>query len=128
MVVRWELYDPDLATTWVFPVNPNTGAAPQFEKSIASKTTAANNGKVLFFEGRDAPMTIPFSGVILAEAHYLAMIEWFGKRRQLRLTDELGQVWWVYLTKFSPKRKNRHSHPWAMDYDAECIIVDWPSV
>lgn len=126
MVVRWTVYDPDLDDTWTFPTNPNAGAQPQYAKKITQQTTLAPDGKVLLFEGRDDAKTITFSGVILTEAHYLKMVEWYGKRRQLQLTDELGQVSWVYLTKFSPKRKHAVSHPWRMDYDAECIVIDWP--
>jgi hypothetical protein len=128
-VVRWEVYDPDLDETWVFPMNPQSGALPERVKTITEQAVAASDapGAALLFEGQDEPARLGWDGTILTEAFYLAMLTWFEKRRQLQLTDDLGQSWWVYLTKFSPKRMNRHNYPWAMTYSAECIVLDWPA-
>jgi hypothetical protein len=128
MVVRWRIFDPDTDETWVFPMNPKSGALPARERPIAQQAVSATDSKaVLLFEGSENARTIGWDGTILTQEFYEAMLDWFDTRHQVRLTDDLGQQWWVYLTKFTPKRINRHSHPWAMTYEAECIIIDWPS-
>jgi hypothetical protein len=128
VVVRWQIYDPDTDDTWVFPMNPREGAVPTREKNIAQQAVAASDSSnVLLFEGADSPSRINWDGTILTEDFYVAMEEWFDKRRQVRLTDDLGQTWWVYLIRFTPRRINRHSHPWAMTYEAEVLIVNWPN-
>lgn len=128
-VVRWEIYDPDLDETWVFPMNPKSGALPDRQKNITEQALAAPDapGKVLLFEGADSPSKLAWDGTILTEAFYNSMLDWFDKRRQVQLTDDLGHTWWVYLTKFTPTRINKHNYPWAMSYNVECILIDWPA-
>jgi len=127
MVVRWQIYDPDTAGTWVFPINPASGALPSRERPIAQQAVSAtDSGAVLLFEGSESAKVIGWDGTIVSEQFYRDMEAWFEKRRQVQLTDDLGNTWWVYLTKFTPKRMNRHNYPWAMTYDAECLIIDWP--
>lgn len=110
-----------------FERNPREGALPQREKSVtASGTTApAEEGNIVVFEGRDKPSTFDMSGTIASQAHYDFMVSWYDLRHQVRVTDDLGQVFWCYLTSFKPKRKNRHSHPWAADYEAQALILSW---
>lgn len=126
MVVRWQIFDPDTDDTWVFPMNPREGAMPSREKNVVQQAVAASDShNVLLFEGQDNPSRLAWEGTIYTQEFYLAMEDWFRKRRQVQLTDDLGQTWWVYLTKFDPRRINRHSHPWAMTYSVECLIVSW---
>jgi hypothetical protein len=125
-VVRWRIFDPDTDTTWVFPMNPKSGALPARQRNIAQQAVSAVDSKqVLLFEGSENARTISWDGMILTEQFYLDILKWFDTHHQVRLTDDLGQTWWVYLTKFNPKRVNKHSHPWAMTYDVECLIIDW---
>lgn len=127
-VVRWQIYDPDLDETWVFPMNPKSGALPDRVKNIAEQAVSASDvNHVLLFEGQDSPAKLAWDGTILTEDFYDAMLDWFDKRRQVQLTDDLGHVWWVYLTKFTPARVNKHNYPWAMTYQAECLVIDWAS-
>lgn len=125
-VVRWTLFDPVLNTTLTFPMNPNEGSLPQREKNFTMEHTTAPDGKFIAFEGAEAPVNFNFSGTLLDQDGYTFMVTWFNKKYQLRLTDDLGNQYWVYLKRFSPKRKRAVHSPWAFEYDAEGVIINWP--
>lgn len=126
MVVRWRIFDPTTGTEWVFPMNPKSGALPDRQKNLVKQAVAASDSKhVLLFEGSENPRVISWEGTILTEEFYRDMLDWFDKKNQVLLTDDLGQQFWVYLTKFSPKRVNRYNWDWAMTYEVECLVIDW---
>lgn len=103
-----------------FPINPREGALPNFEKKVTVHTSSL--GAPIFFEGRQEPQRMPFTGSILTQEHYQFFKSWFDHDYAVTITDDLGQTVNAYLVKFTPKRKNRHSHPWAADYDCEAIV------
>lgn len=125
MPFRWTIYDPVEDATMTFPINPREGALPQRERNLSTVPVTAPDGPPLIFEGEELVQEFPFSGTILTQAHWQFMTDWFEKRRQVRIVDDNGMTWWLYLKSFKPKRKNRHSHPWAADYDAVAIVLDW---
>lgn len=125
MVVRWTFYDPVTVETYTFHINPNDGGSPQYEKSVTFQNTSAPDGKAIIYEGQDAPTTLEWSGAILEEAHYDKYIEWFQKRRQVQLTDDLGRQYWIYITSFRPHRKRSRFLPYRHDFTATAIILDW---
>lgn len=126
-VVRWTFYDPILLETWTFDINPNTGGSPSFEKKINYESTTAPDGKTLIYEGTDEVQTIEWSGVILSQGHYETYIDWWQKRRQILLTDDLGRQFWIYIKTFTPKRVRSALYPWKHDYDVRAVILDWVS-
>jgi len=123
--VAWEFTDLVTNDTYSLPVNPNDGGSPSFRKNISYQVTAAPDGKVLMFEGRDEPMQSQFSGVILTEEQYEAFVEWYSKRHQIKIKDDLGREFVCYITSFDPKRKRSALHPWKHDYTCEYTIIDW---
>lgn len=125
-MARWQLYDPTVPETYVFPVNPNEGGTPNRAKRIDTQVPAAPDGKVLLWEGRDEPQKIDIKGVILEQAQLDAFNLWFNKRHQVRLTDDLGRQYWVYMTTFNATRNRRVSHPWHHSYDMSFTILDNP--
>src|SRR4051794_22423958 len=127
MAFRFTIYDPTTDTTSTFPINPVEGALPSYERKVSSAATAAPDGQNLIFEGEPDPQTLPFTGSLLYEEHHTFWRELLTVKHQVLLTDDLGNQWWVIFTKFAPKRKNRHSHPWAATFDAEAMILDWPA-
>lgn len=124
-VHRWTMWDPESDTTLTFPMNPVEGSLPSFEANITQHPTVAPDGMVLLFEGRDAAQTFPFSGWVLTQTHYQFLVNWFRLKRQVRVTDDLGNQFWLYLTKFTPTRKRSINFDWLIEYDAEAIILDW---
>lgn len=124
MVVRWTLYDPVLSETWTMQVNPNDGGTPDNAKTVNYTNTAAPDGKALVYEGRDAVQALDWTGIILTQEHYDTYIHWFAKRRQVLLTNDLGIQTWIYLTKFTPKRKRAVQAPWKHEYTVSAIVLD----
>lgn len=124
---RWKFYDPTTTTETEFILNPRDGGLPQWEKTVTAQgtTAPANEGNIVIFEGTDKPSTVAFSGTLIYQEHHQFFLDWFQKRYQVRITDDLGNVVWCYLTKYSPKRKNRVNYKWTADYDAEALILDW---
>ena len=123
-VVRWTLWDPVLGTTLTFPINPAESFLPHREKEFTLQTTT--QGKLLAFEGNEKAQEFNFSGTFLDQNSYNFMVNWFNKRYQLRLTDDLGNQFWIYLKSFSPKRKRSSNYKWAFTYDATAVLMDWP--
>ena len=123
--IPWEFYDPAEDITYYWPINPNAGGYPQRSKSIAYSATVAPDGQTVAFEGRDAPMSFSFSGVILSQEQFEAMTLWYEKRNQIRLTDDLDRQFWIYIKTFSAERQRSQSHPWKHSYNVEAILLDW---
>lgn len=126
-VTRWTFEDLVLDEEYQFEINPNDDGSPVLAKHVNYQNTCAPDGKTLVFEGRDEPQTGAFSGTILSEDHYDAMVTWFKKRHQIRVTDDLGRQMWIYITKFTPKRVRSAVHPWKHTYSVDYVVLDWPT-
>lgn len=124
-VVKWTFTDPVTAASYTFDVNPREGGTPTYEKTMTYTNTAGGEGRVLAYEGRDKPLDAQFSGVILTEDQYDSMLEWFQVRNQIYLTDDLGRVFTIYITRFESKRVRARSHPWKHEYTCSYVIIDW---
>jgi hypothetical protein len=120
---RWE--DQTDGTVQVMPINPNDGAAPTYAKSLTKERSVAPGalGQVLIYEGADQPREFSFSGVILEKVHYDFILNIWNKRHLVKLTDDLGNEYIVYLETFTPKRVRSASRPWRHTYDASAVIV-----
>jgi hypothetical protein len=125
MVVRWQFFDPVASETYVFALNPNEGGSPSYDKTITQQSTSAPDGKTLLFEGQDQVQTLEWSGAILEQAHHEKYVEWFQKRRQIRVTDDLGRVMWIYITSYKPTRLRTVEKPWRHNFDVSAIILNW---
>lgn len=124
--MKWNFYDPIASESYTFPVNPNQGGTPGRSKKLDSQSTAAPDGKTLIWEGRDSPKTIEVQGVVLTQDELEAFDAWFEKRHQIRLTDDLGRVFWVYITDFKATRNNKAHYPWHHSYTMAMSILDYP--
>lgn len=124
-VVRWVFEDPVTLVSYTFAINPSDGGAPGYQKTINYQNTAAPDGKVISFEGRDQPRVMEFSGVLFTEAEYDAFFEWWNKRYQVSVTDDLGRTFSILINSFVPTRRRARSHPWKHDYTIQATIVDW---
>ncbi len=121
----WELSDSVTATTYELPVNPNQGGTPSYSKNIQYRNTAGPGGKVLMFEGREEAKTIQVSGSILEQTLLDQLVVWYNKRNAIELTDDLGRIFRVYITSFSPTRIRRGTRPYYHEYQMEMTILDW---
>lgn len=125
MAVRWVFEDPVTLDTYSFDINPNDGGSPQFIKRYEYRNTSAPDGKVIMYEGRDDPKSLEFSGVLLTEEQYNAFVEWWDKRYQVVVKDDLGREFSIVIESFNPKREKAVSHPWKHSYQIKATIVDW---
>lgn len=124
MRIGWIFEDVVEGTVQVMQVNPNSGASPAFKKNITTSTTTAPGNRVLLFEGSDEPQHFDFSGVILTKDHYDFILAAWQKRHLIRLTDDLGRTFDLYIESFTPTRKpTTAQYPWRHDYQATAIIV-----
>lgn len=126
-VVKWVFTDLTDASEYTFDINPNEGGTPAYKKNINYQSTAAPDGKTLIFEGRDQAGTATFSGVILYQEQYDALVLWFQKRHQIQVTDDLGRTFMIYVVSFEAKRQRAVHYPWKHSYTVEYVVVDWPS-
>jgi hypothetical protein len=123
--VRWIFHDPILDVNWTLPVNPNDGGSPPFQKTLAYVSPTAPDGKTIIFEGAEAVQALEFSGVLLSQEHYDGFVTWYRKRHQIRITDDLGRQFWVYIESFTPKRKRSATIAWKHDYTMRAVILEW---
>ncbi len=126
MVVKWNFYDPVTLETYTFDINPAEGGSPALNKTITYKNTSAPDGKTLVFQGRNQPQVMEFSGTILNQSQYDAMIEWFNKVHQIKITDDLSREYWIVIESFDPKRERASHYPYKHSYTVRATIVDWP--
>lgn len=124
---RWVFTDPVTSETYEMEINPNEGGTPKLSKNISYQITTAPepNSRVLMFEGRPQPRQGSFAGTILTEQHYNAMVQWYEKRNQIYVTDDLGRTFTIYITGFDAKRVRAIQHPWKHTYTCEYTIIDW---
>lgn len=123
MVVKWTFFDPTVPETYTFAINPNTGGTPNRTKRINFESPAASDGSMILFEGREEPRRVEISGVILNQAQLDTFQAWYDKRHQIRLTDDLGRQYWVYITSFSATRNRRAHHPWHHSYQMQLTVI-----
>lgn len=123
VLVRWKFDDLATAESYTVPINPSDATGPSYQKKILYQATAAPDGSVLVFEGRDDPQKIEFSGVILDQAHYDAFVSWWKRRNQIRLTDDLGRQFICIFESFAPVRKRNAIYPYKHDYKATVILL-----
>ena len=125
MRVAWEFYDPVADETYRWEINPNEGGFPQRTKNISYQSTSGPSGQTIAFEGRQSPLTFQFSGTILTQNHFETLNSWYEKGNQIRLTDDLGRVFWIYIKTFQPQRQRSAHTPWKHTYTIEALLLDW---
>lgn len=125
-VVRWIFTDLTTTVSETFEINPREGGTPSYEKNVQYTSTTAPDGKTLVFEGADKPQSIEFAGAILYESQFNTFYNWWNKRNQIQITDDLGREFVVVIESFSPVRKRAVHYPWRHDYTIKATVVDWP--
>jgi len=118
--IAWTFYDG--VVTYSLPVNPQEASMPTNNKVLTFQATCS--GTQIIFQGKPETKKISFSGVILEEEQYLSFRDWFLKRKQVQVTDDLGLKYWIYLKSFSPTRNRNNTYDWYMSYSAEGIVLD----
>ena len=121
--IPWTIANYSGGQTYAFEINPLDATVPSFKRTITTQSTAA--GRQINYEGRRQPQTITVSGTILSEDQYNTMDAWARVRKQVKITDDLGEGFWVYVERFSPTRQKSTQFPWHMEYSLEATVLDW---
>jgi len=124
-LVKWTFVDDANSDSYVFAVNPNAGGTPKLEKNLTYVNTAAPNGRVLAFEGRDKQKEGKFSGTLRTQEEYEAFQTWYDKRVQIIMTDDLERTFNIYITGFDAERVRAATAPWKHNYTVTYVIIDW---
>lgn len=124
--IAWRFEDLIEGTIALMPINPNEGASPSYQKQLTKTTTTAPgaDGRPIIFEGADQVSQFDFSGVLLTQDHYEFVLNAWRKRHPVRLTDDLGRQFMIYVESFQPKRVLSRTYPWKHNYQATAVIVD----
>lgn len=136
-MAKWELFDFVTDTTVELEINPESADIGGIERSLSEVGSTAPDGQRILFEGKRAPRTMSFSGVGVSQEHYEMLDQWAEKNYQIRLTDDLDRVFWIYITGFSPTRRKTSAgglagesittNHWIFDYTLEATVLDWSS-
>lgn len=123
VLVRWVFYDP-ADGAYTFAINPNEGGMPKYKKTITEVATTAAEGHALLFEGADAPPEVSFAGLTHDQADLDVLISWFHKHRQIRVTDDLGRRFWIFITGLDITRKRSRNYPAKATYRITAMVLD----
>lgn len=125
--IPWKFEDAIENVTEYMAVNPNEGASPHYRKQLTkTRTTAPGElGQVIIYEGQDDVSQFDFSGTILNKAQYDLLYYAWKKRHPVKLTDDLGRQFIIYLESFEPSRKapTHPSYVWRHTYNATSVIL-----
>lgn len=121
---RWVFTDPSNGESYMFDVNPNAGGTPQSKRNMTTQKTTAG-GKIIYFEGSLEPQTFEWSGVLLDEVQYQAYADWYNKKHQIYVTDDLERTYSIYIISFEPKRERARQHLFKHSYTAKAVLLDW---
>jgi hypothetical protein len=122
MVVKWIFEDASVPETYTFAVNPVQNDF-SLQKSLIQQKTLAPDGQTILFEGRDEPRKFSFDGTLLEADQHDKFVEWFEKRRQIKVTDDLGAETLIYITNYTTQRGWRQSHPNRRTYTVDAVVV-----
>jgi len=110
---------------YTFEVNPNSGGSPQVTKQMSALSNTGPGRAPILQEGQSDPPTLQFSGVILTQAHYEALEDWYDRKILLELTDDLRREFTGVLTGFAPDRIRRPFNEWYHTYSATFAVYSY---
>lgn len=119
---KWSFYDPEDLSTYTFEINPVEADMPALEKNVSVLNPTAGNA--VLTEGADKERIGDFSGVILTQTEYDAMVLWFNKRYPIQFTDDLGRTFSVYITQLDATRERAVHSPWKHSYTVRYILLE----
>jgi hypothetical protein len=119
----WQIYDSVTTISYSFDIDPDSFTIKSQQKAI--NTTATSAGQRQLSEGRSVPPVLSWSGTIMTESDLNKWREIASIRHQVRLTDDLGKIYWIYITSFRPNRQLKRYVPWFHTYSVEATILDW---
>lgn len=105
-----------------FEINPSDTNEISRTKSVLYKNTLPSM-KSLIYEGNGPEKTFSWTGTTLTQSQYEAFIEWYNKEEQVRLMDDLGRIYMIYITDLEPKRERSPLYPWKHSYRMQAVVL-----
>ena len=125
MMAKWEFFDHVTNVNVPLEINPSDVDMGGVQRTISETSASSPTGKRILFEGRRQPQKMVFTGVTFTKAQYEFFEDWANKNYQIRMTDDLGRQYWIYITRFAPTRRRAFNQPWLTDYTMEATVLDW---
>lgn len=124
--VAWTLTSTDASPeTYSFEVNPKTDAGSfSITKSQNYIESAGPNGQTLIHERVDDPIKVSYSGVLLTELQYDALVTWAAKEDPVILTDDLGQSSSILIDSLEFTRAPRRHYPWRHEFTLTGFVME----
>lgn len=121
--ISWWLRDLSSDDEYEFLINPAEVRITSPQKPVTTQYTTY--GRPIDFTGLQKPSRLSVSGTLFTETHYRAMEEWFDKKKQIQVQDDLNRRFMVYIVSFNPRRRYNKKYPWMHDYDLEGVGISW---
>lgn len=124
-LVQWKLTDNSFAipVELVFEINPKEHEPPDHEKNITQERAVASNGQPILMQGPDNVPKGSFTGIINSQSFHDNLNAWVRKFYPLTLTDDLGNVYIIHISKYKETRLRRALHPHRYDYTVDYMVV-----
>lgn len=119
----WLFEDVHASLSYELEINPQDATMPAIEKTLTPNPIV--RGRPVLFQGRNKPQQMELRLTVLTEDQYNTVRYWCSKEKQIRVTDDLGRVFWAYFSNFAPKRVRNAQYPWRHEVNLQCIIVSW---
>lgn len=119
----WLFEDVHASLSYELEINPQSATMPAIQKTLTPSSIA--RGRPVLFQGRNRTQSIDLQLTTLTEDQYQAMRYWCSKEKQIRITDDLGRVFWAYLYNFAPTRVRNSQYPWRHQINVQCMIISW---
>lgn len=120
-----------LATTgaspeiYYFEANPKQdGGSLGTTKSPYYAVTAGPSGATVLHEAVDDPIRLQYSGVLVTENQYNALLTWFDKEDPVTLTDDLGRSFLVYLDALDYTRAPKRHYPFRHEFSFTAYVLE----
>jgi len=123
MRTPWRFELPSASQSYYLQINPREFQRSKIDRPLTKDSTAA--GRTIVFEGLTAPEKLSMSGTLLTKDQYDALVLWSSTEKQIKITDDLGQVFWVYITQFRPSRQRSVESPWRHTFQIDAVVVSW---
>ncbi len=133
MTVKWTFTDEVEGTTSVFTLNPESASIDR--GGLQSSQISTTNGRRIIQKGRRNPDAMVINGTTFQEDEFVAFAQIASKMYQVKLTDDLGREFWVFITGYSPERQptrfgsyagaSGSRLDWRMRYSINMTMLDW---
>lgn len=111
------------AQTWTVPINPNQGGTPPEETGVVTEAPVHPEGTPQVFIGPDVVSPTQTSGVMLTLEHLHLLQDLRRRRRPLKLTDDLGRVMIILITRLDPQRRYSATYFGRHDYTLTYLVL-----